>query len=67
MQKSLAKQSVYNLVETLPNSLLPEVASFILFIKERNEGKLYKDLEELSMSSTDFWENEIDDEVWNNV
>ena len=67
MQTSLAKQSVHNLVETLPNSLLPEVANFILFIKMRDENGLYKDLEALSVSSTDFWNNEIDDEVWNDV
>jgi len=67
MQAAVAKQSVHNLVETLPNSLLPEVANFILFIKMRNEIGLYKELEALSMSSTDFWNNEVDDEVWNDV
>ena len=67
MQTSLAKQTVHNLVDTLPTSLLSEVANFIVFIKMRDEGKLYKDLETLSMSSTEFWNNEIDDEVWNDV
>ena len=67
MQIAVAKQSVHNLVETLPNSLLPEVASFIMFIKMRDEKKLHKELEALSVSSTDFWNNEIDDEVWNDV
>ena len=67
MQTSSAKQEVHNLVDTLPTSLLSEVASFIVFIKMRDENKLYKDLEALSVSSTDFWDNEIDDEVWNNV
>jgi len=67
MQTTIAKQSVHNLVETLPNSLLPEVANFILFIKMRDEKGLYKCLETLSVSSTDFWNNEIDDEVWNDV
>jgi len=67
MQASLAKQSVYSLVDTLPNSLLPEVANFIEFIKTRNEQGFYKSLEALSVSSTDFWNNEIDDEVWNDV
>ena len=61
------KQTIFNLIDTLPTSQLSEVASFILFIKMRDENKLYKDLESLSVSSTDFWNNEIDDEVWNNV
>jgi len=67
MQLTTAKQSIHNLVETLPGSLLPEVANFILFIKMRDEIGLYKDLEALSISSTDFWNNDIDDEVWNDV
>ena len=67
MQISSEKQEIHNLVDTLPTSLLSEVASFIVFIKMRDENKLYKDLEALSVSSTDFWDNEIDDEVWNDV
>ena len=49
------KQNIYNLVETLPDSQL---------IQEEN--KLYKELEILSISSTSFWDNEIDDCIWNN-
>ena len=67
MQAAVAKQSIHNLVETLPNSLLPEVANFILFIKMRDEKGLYEGLETLSVSSTDFWNNDIDEEVWNDV
>ena len=60
-------QTVYNLIEALPPSQLSEVASFITFIKMRDENKVFKDLEALSVSSTDFWNNEVDDEVWNDV
>lgn len=67
MGVAVAKQSVHKLVEKLPNSLLPEVANFILFVKMRDEKGLYEGLETLSVSSTDFWDNEIDDEVWNDV
>ena len=62
-----AKKEIYDLVESLPDSQLAEIANFILFIKMRNENKLYKGLEALSKSSTEFWNNEIDDEVWNNA
>ena len=61
------KQEIYTLVESLPDSQLTEIANFILFVKMRNESKMYKDLEALSVSSTEFWNNEIDDEVWNNA
>ena len=58
------KQTVYNLIDTLPASQLSEVTSFIMFIKMRDENKLFKDLEALSISSTDFWYNDVDDKVW---
>ena len=61
------KQRIYNMVETLSDSQLGETASFILFIKMREENKLFNDLESLSISSTDFWDNDVDDKVWNNV
>jgi len=62
-----AKQEIYTLVESLPDSQLNEIANFILFVKMRDESKRYKDLEALSVSSTEFWNNEVDDEVWNNA
>ena len=58
------KQEIYTLVETLHESELSEIANFILFVKMRNENKFFKGLETLSDSSTDFWSNEVDDEVW---
>ena len=61
------KREIYTLVESLPDSQIAEIANFILFLKMRNENRTYKDLEALSVSSTEFWNNEIDDEVWNNA
>ena len=61
------KQKIYNMVETLPDSQLTEIANFILFIKLRHENESFNDLEKLSVSSIGFWDNEVDDEVWNNV
>ena len=61
------KQEIYTLVESLPNSQLNEIVKFILFVKMRDESTRYRDLETMSVSSTEFWNNEIDDEVWNNA
>ena len=66
-QATQTKRTVYNLIETLPPAQLSEVASFIAFIKMRDENKLFRDLETQSVSSMDFWDNSIDDEVWNDV
>jgi len=61
------KQTVIGLVETLPLSHLAEVIDFIMFLQMRDEKKLRTDFEALSVSALDFWDNEIDDEVWNDA
>ena len=62
-----AKQEIYGLVESLPDAQLAEIVNYILFVKMRHELKLHKGLEALSVSSTEFWNNELDDEAWNDV
>jgi len=63
----LIKQRILNSLESMSHSQLSEINSFIVFMRIRDENKLIKDVEALSVSSTDFWNNEIDDEVWNDV
>jgi len=64
---STAKQILYRLIEEIPDSQVPEIINYIYFIKSKKENELFKDLELASQSSIDFWNNDIDDEVWNNV
>ena len=61
------KQIVYDIVETLSDSQLTEIINFMLFIKMREQNEFFRDLESLSVSSTDFWDNDVDDEVWNDA
>ena len=61
------RNEINSLVESLPDSQLAEITNFILFVKMRNDKKLFKDLEILSISSIEFWDNETDDEVWNDA
>ena len=63
----VVKQRIYSMVETLSDSQLTEAANFILFIKMREENKLFQEMASLSVSSTGFWDNDIDDEVWNDA
>ena len=62
-----AKQRVYNIIETLSDSQLTEIINFMLFIKMREKNEFFGDLESVSVSSTDFWDNAIDNEVWNDA
>lgn len=62
-----AKQILYRLIEEIPDSQISEIIDFISFLKTKKDNELFKDLELASQSSIDFWNSDIDDEVWNNV
>ncbi len=62
-----AKKILLKLIDQIPEKQIPEVIDFIGYLKVKNEMDIFKDLEEASKSSMDFWDNEIDNEVWNNV
>jgi len=61
------KQAIYDLLDSIPESQLMEVADFVAFIKKKNENQTFNELAFASTSSIDFWDNVIDDEVWNDV
>lgn len=62
-----AKKILFNLIEEIPENEISEVIDFIGYLKAKREKELYRDLQKASESSLDFWNNDIDDEVWNNV
>jgi len=62
-----AKQILYRLIEEIPDSQVSEIIDFISFLKSKKDNELFKDLELASQRSIDFWNSDIDDEVWNNV
>lgn len=62
-----AKSLLIKLIEDMPENQIPEVINFVSYLKSKGEKQLFKGLEKVSESSLDFWYNDIDDEVWNNV
>ena len=62
-----ARNILFDLLEEVPESEISEVIDFIGYLKLKREKDLYKDLQKTSESSLSFWDNDIDDEVWNNV
>ena len=58
---------LHELVEELPDKEADEVVDFIEYLKLKKEKELYRELQQVSESSLDFWDNDIDDEAWNNV
>lgn len=61
------KDILYGLIEELPDKDIPDVIDFVQYLKLKREKELFKDLQKASESSLKFWNNDIDDEVWNNV
>lgn len=64
---NIAKQILYKLIEEMPDNQVPEVIDFVGYLKSKNENEVFKELEKVSESSMEFWNNAKDDEVWNNA
>lgn len=64
---SNAKKTLIELIEELPEKEIGEIIDFIGYLSMRREKEMFKNLEKASESSTSFWNNSKDDEVWNNA
>lgn len=64
---SVTKETLYKLISDIPPQDLKEVADFIGYLKMKREYTMMKELSQAAESSLDFWNNDIDDEVWNNA
>lgn len=62
-----AKERLLKIIDEIPEQEVNKILDFAEFLKAKKEKSLTKDLTKASESSLDFWDNEIDDEVWNNV
>lgn len=62
-----AKDYGHKLIDELSEKEIPEVLDYIEFLKSKKIKEHSIDLQEASYSSMAFWDNPLDDEVWNNV
>lgn len=62
-----AKERLLKIIDEIPENEVKKILDFAEFIKAKEEQSLSEDLTKASESSLDFWDNDIDDEVWNNV
>jgi hypothetical protein len=62
-----AKERLLKIIDEIPEQEVNKILDFAEFLKAKKEKSLTKDLTKASESSLDFWGNDIDDEVWNNV
>jgi len=62
-----SRKYAHELIEQIPDREYPELIDFLKFLKSKSKKKEFKSLENASQSSMSFWDNDIDDEVWNDV
>jgi hypothetical protein len=56
------------MIDIIPEQDVVEVLDFIGYLNMKREREaLDNNLEQASITSMDFWNNPVDDEVWNNV
>ncbi|GIP58902.1 DUF2281 domain-containing protein [Paenibacillus woosongensis] len=61
----ITKETLYKLIADIPEKDLEEVVDFIGYLKMKRENGILRELSQASESSLEFWNNDIDDEVWN--
>jgi hypothetical protein len=64
---SAARLIINRMIEELPDEMLSEIISYIAFIQKNKKESVFRELEQASASSMEFWDNSVDDEVWNDV
>ncbi|GGN66954.1 MULTISPECIES: DUF2281 domain-containing protein [Oceanobacillus] len=62
-----AKDRLLKIIDEIPEKDVDKILDFAEFLKAKSDKSVSEDLTEASESSLDFWDNDIDDEVWNNV
>jgi hypothetical protein len=64
---SVSREDLKRVIDTIPEQDFVEVLDFIGYLNMKREREALDNLEQASITSMDFWNNPVDDEVWNNV
>ncbi|AIF42892.1 MULTISPECIES: DUF2281 domain-containing protein [Virgibacillus] len=62
-----AKDRLLKIINEIPEQEVDKILDFAEYLKAKRDKRMSEDLTKASESSLDFWDNDIDDEVWNNV
>ncbi|NHN34863.1 DUF2281 domain-containing protein [Paenibacillus agricola] len=61
------RDELKRMIDRIPEQDAVDVLDFIGYLNMKRERETLKNLEQASMTSMDFWNNPVDDEVWNDV
>ncbi|ANB60418.1 DUF2281 domain-containing protein [Anoxybacteroides amylolyticum] len=62
-----AKEKLIELIKEMSEGEIEKVLDFVEYLMKKQEKQLVHDLSKASETSIDFWNNDVDDEVWNHV
>ena len=62
-----AKERLLKIIDEIPEQEVDKILDFAEYLKAKKEKNVSEELTKTSESSLDFWDNDIDDEVWNDV
>lgn len=61
------KDRLLKIIDEIPEQEVDKILDFAEYLKAKREENVSEELTKASESSLDFWDNDLDDEVWNNV
>ncbi|NTZ16342.1 DUF2281 domain-containing protein [Paenibacillus sp. JMULE4] len=64
---SMNREELKRMIDRITEQEAAEVLDFIGYLNMKREREALMNLEQASMTSMDFWDNPVDDEVWNDV
>lgn len=64
---SVSREELKRMIDKIPEKDFEEALDFIGYLNMKREREAQDNLEDASITNMDFWDNSIDDEVWNNV
>jgi len=62
-----AKERLLKNIDEIPEQEVDKILDFAEYLKAERDKSVSDDLAKASESSLGFWDNDIDDEVWNDV
>ena len=64
---SVNREELKRIIDHIPEQDAIEIADFIGYLNAKREREALKSLEQASMTNMEFWNNPVDDQVWNDV
>ena len=62
-----ARNRLLKIIDGIPEKEVDKILDFAEFLLAKRDKSMSEDLTKASESSLGFWDNDVDDEVWNNV